>query len=276
MYFPYIFGDLNLMSGAHDDPSVTALGGPNGDPTRPIVQSHWKLLDPGGSALLDEPTFPLVHHELFVDRDVPLWNPDAAFGTPLAAAMQQQPFYPLGAVVMAAPSPITFAAYLMLRLFVAGFATYLFLRFFVGFVPALGGGVAFMLNGYFVKYGTMPHLSVETLTGALFLGVEYVLRARKTLVRRAVPGNRRVVRLPRGHARVVARHDRFRDALRGVPYRQRSRVSGCVARALPRSGACARVRLRVRRVSHLAVPRARRQLVEHSRAGQERRRVPGL
>ncbi|MBD5655158.1 MAG: hypothetical protein IAI50_08235, partial [Candidatus Eremiobacteraeota bacterium] len=179
LFFPYIWGNMNLMNGANDDPSVTELGGPNGNPKRPVDQLRWKLLDANGSGLIDEPTFPLVHHQLFVEHDVPLWNPDMAFGMPLAAAMQEQPFYPLTSVVMLAPSPTTFAIYIALRLFVAGFATYVFLRFFVGFLPALGGGIAFMLNGYFIKYGTMPHLSVETLTGALFLGVELVLRRRR-------------------------------------------------------------------------------------------------
>ena len=179
MFFPYVWGDLDLMTGANDSPSVTSLGGPNGDPHHPVNQMHWKMLDANGSGTLDEPTFPLVHHEIFHDGDVPLWNPDAAFGTPLAAAMQQQPFYPLTAVVMLAPGPSNFAFYIILRLFVAGFATYLFLRFFIGFLPALGGAIAFMLNGYFIKYLTMPHLSVETLTGALFLGVEYVLLRRR-------------------------------------------------------------------------------------------------
>jgi hypothetical protein len=179
MFFPYIWGNLNLMSSANDVPSVTALGGPNGDPNHPIDQTHWKMLDENGSGLIDEPTFALVHHELFGEHDIPLWNPDVAFGAPLAAEMQQQPFYPLTAIVIAAPGPSIFAAYIALRFFVAGFTTYLFLRCFVGFWPALGGGIAYMLNGYFIKYGTMPHLSVETLTGALFFGVELVLRRRK-------------------------------------------------------------------------------------------------
>ncbi|MBD5654710.1 MAG: hypothetical protein IAI50_05965, partial [Candidatus Eremiobacteraeota bacterium] len=179
LFFPYIWGNMNLMNGANDVSSVTALGGPNGNPERPVNQSHWKLLDANGSGRIDEPTFALAHHELFVEHEVPLWNPDMAFGMPLAAAMQEQPFYPLTSVVVLAPGPTTFATYIALRFFLAGFATYLFLRFFVCFLPALGGGIAFMLNGYFVLYGTMPHLSVETLTGALFLGVELVLRRRR-------------------------------------------------------------------------------------------------
>lgn len=179
LFFPYLWGNMSLLSAAHDIPSVTNLGGPGGDPARPFSQDKWKLLDPNGSGSIAEPSFALVHRELFRDRVPPLWNPDAGFGKPLAAEMQQQPFFPLAAMVALRPGPTLFALYIVLRLFLAGFATYLFARCFVGFAPALAAGIAFMLSGYFIHYVTMPHLSVETLTPALFLGVEWIVRDRR-------------------------------------------------------------------------------------------------
>jgi hypothetical protein len=185
LFFPYLWGNMSLLSAAHDVPSVTNLGGPGGDPARPFSQEKWKLLDPNGSGSIAEPSFALVHRELFRDRVLPLWNPDAGFGKPLAAEMQQQPFFPLNALVALRPGPTIFALYILLRLFVAGFATYLFVRCFVGFAPALAAAIAFMLSGYFIHYLTMPHLSVETLTPALFLGVEWIVRDRRRAL--AVP-----------------------------------------------------------------------------------------
>ena len=57
-----------------------------------------------------------------------------------------------------------------------GLCTYLYLRLFLPFVPALAGGIACMLSGYYILFFNMPHLSVDILVPALFLATERLLR----------------------------------------------------------------------------------------------------
>jgi hypothetical protein len=173
-FFPFLWGGKSLMSASRDIPSIYPNGAAGGaPPTR-----TWKLLDPYGSGALGEPNFALEHRQYFDEHRLPLWNPDVALGAPQAAAMQQQPFYPLAVPMALAPSPRAYAWYLAARFFVAGFFCFLFLRYFVAFHPALAGAVAFMLTGYFIMYCSQTHLSVEVLLGAAFYATESLLRKR--------------------------------------------------------------------------------------------------
>jgi hypothetical protein len=161
------------MSSAHDVPSVTPSGASD---LPPQDATNWKLADPDGGGAISEPNFALEHDQLFNERALPLWNPYMGFGVPESAAMQQQSFNPLIAPIVAAPNPWTYSWYIVLRLFIAGFATYLFLRLFSGWFAAVISGIVFMLNGYFILYATMPHLSVEVLIPVLMLASERCLR----------------------------------------------------------------------------------------------------
>ncbi|HOV80010.1 MAG TPA: YfhO family protein, partial [Bacillota bacterium] len=110
------------------------------------------------------------------EKAVPLWNPYSAFGTPLAADMISQPFYPPSALLSLHPSMQAYDLFIIFRLFPAGFFTYLFLRLFVNRASSLFGSISFMFTGYFIVYLNMQHLSVEVLLPAVFYFFEIMLR----------------------------------------------------------------------------------------------------
>ncbi len=160
------------MASAQDAPSIVHDGAVAGQP----ADSHFsKVADPGGAAWQIEPWFAFIRNQ-YRDGAVPLWDPYQAYGEPLAANMQSQPFYPLTLALSLHLTPRTYNFFILLRLFVAGIFTYFYLRMFVSFMPAIAGGIASMLTGYYIIYVTMPHLSVEILTPAVLLAGEYLLR----------------------------------------------------------------------------------------------------
>ncbi|MBD5654165.1 MAG: hypothetical protein IAI50_03165 [Candidatus Eremiobacteraeota bacterium] len=135
-----------------------------------------RVLDPGAAAWQTEPEFTLERWLLLHEKAPPLWNPYAAFGTPLAANMQSQPYSPFAWVRFALPSPRGYSVFIMLRLYVAGLCAFLFLRQFVGVLPALVGGTSYMYAGYFWLFVTMPELSTEVLLPGVLYAFERLLR----------------------------------------------------------------------------------------------------
>ena len=97
------------------------------------------------------------------EKQFPLWNPYNAYGTPFAAAMQPQPFFPLTALLSLHPTPWTYNIFIIARLLLAGILTFLFARLFLDYAAAVFASIAFMLNGYFIVFLGMPHLSVDVL-----------------------------------------------------------------------------------------------------------------
>jgi hypothetical protein len=174
-FFPCIWGHETLLASSKDAASVMPDGAWAGPPS-PLGFS--KTLDNGGPAFVTEPLFALSHYEYLHEHALPLWNPYQGYGAPLFANQQSQPFYPLTLAVLVHVSPRTYNWYLLARLFVAGICSYLFLRFFLGFWPALAGGVASMLAGYYLLFISMPQLSVDVLVPASLLAAEYLLRKR--------------------------------------------------------------------------------------------------
>lgn len=171
-FFPFLWGKKTLFFSSIDAPSVLATGafGARGKTT--VVKS----LDPGSAAWQFEPSLALTHKEYFIEKNAPLWDPYRAFGTPLAASMQAQPFYPLTFLLSIHPSPRLHAIFLIARLFLAGWFGYLFFRLFLTFFPSLAGAITLMLSGYYILYLPIAHLSVDVLVGAAFYGVERLLR----------------------------------------------------------------------------------------------------
>ncbi len=172
-FFPCIWGKRTLLESAQGVASILPGGAWGG---RHAEIQFQNVLDAGGSAWLSEPLTELVHSDYIKEKSIPLWNPYQAYGAPLAANMQSQPFYPLTIALSLDLKPKTYNLFILLRLFVAGFCAYLYLRLFVSFLAALAGGVSSMLAGYYLLYSTMPHLSVEVLLPAGLLSAEYLLR----------------------------------------------------------------------------------------------------
>ena len=123
---------------------------------------------------------PLLRHQYLAEKQLPLWNPYQAYGAPLAANMQSQPFNPLFVLFALDPGPRTYNLFVLCRFLTTGLFAYLYLRLFLPFAPSLAGGLAFMLSGYNVLFFNMPHLSVDVLLPAFLYGIERLLRQQST------------------------------------------------------------------------------------------------
>jgi hypothetical protein len=169
-----------MLESARGQPTVLPQGAWAG---KPLAVPFPKMLDTGAVAWQTEAYLGLIREEYLKEHTVPLWNPYQAYGTPLAANMHSQPFYPLTMALVLRLNPHTYNWFIFLRLFIAGFCAYLYIRFFVSFLPAVAGGITSMLGGYYVLFCTMPHISVECLLPPGLLAAEYFLRQRtyKTL-----------------------------------------------------------------------------------------------
>jgi hypothetical protein len=174
-FLPCIWGNKSLLASAQDAPSVMPTGAWAGTPA--AIQFP-KTLDSGGGGLASEPWLALERYQYFHERVAPLWNPYQAYGRPLAANQQSQPFYPLTLALLLHVGPRSYNWFILSRLFVAGILSYLYLRFFVSFWPAVAGGITSMLAGYYVLFINMPQLSVEVLLPASLFSAEYLLRKR--------------------------------------------------------------------------------------------------
>lgn len=174
LFFPCIWGHKSLLKSAELCASVLPTGAWAGKP----VPVRWSQThDAAAAAWFFEPSLALTGYEYKKEHTLPLWNPYQAYGTPFAANMQSQPFYPLTVLLSLDLTPRTYNLYLLARLFIAGLFAYFFLRLFVSFVPAIAGGTAMMLAGYYVLFIDMPHLSVEILTPVALYTAELLLRS---------------------------------------------------------------------------------------------------
>jgi hypothetical protein len=177
-FFPFIWGNKTLLAGSR---GITASILPNGafygGSQGPAIS---RGNDMGAAGWLPDPDAALVHHQYFREKHLPLWNPYISYGTPLAANMQSQPFYPLFDLFALDPGPRLYNFFILARFLLLGLCTYLYLRLFLPFVPSIAGGIACMLSGYYILFYNMPHLSVEILIPALFLATERLFREQST------------------------------------------------------------------------------------------------
>src|SRR5579872_1005042 len=152
-FFPVIWRDKTLMMSVRDAGSLFLEGTGNQD----APQAQWgRSLDAGGPAWYLEPLLKVEHEQFVEERRLPLWNPYSAYGAPLAAAMQAQPYYPLTALLACHPTAKTYDLFILARLFIAGLFTFLFVRLFLNFFPALFSAVTFMFSGYLILFLNMP------------------------------------------------------------------------------------------------------------------------
>jgi hypothetical protein len=172
-FYPCIWKHKTFMASARDAASIMPDGAWAGTH---VGLPFPKTLDEGVPGYMTEPWFKLLGYQYRQEKNAPLWNPYQAFGMPLAANMESQPFYPLTMALSLHLTPKTYNLYILLRLLVAGICMYLYLRFFVSFLPALAGGIIAMLAGYYVLFLTMQQLSVEVLLPAGLLAGECLLR----------------------------------------------------------------------------------------------------
>jgi hypothetical protein len=176
-FFPFIWEDKTLLAGSRGVPSVMPDGALYGGSQGPAI---YRGNDMGASAWVMEAYAPLVRHQLFAEKNPPLWNPYQAYGAPFAANMQSQPFNPLYVLFALRPGPRAYNLFILCRFLIAGLCAYLYLRLFLSFAPSLAGGLVCMLSGYNILFFNMPHMSVEVLLPALFLAIERLLRQQNT------------------------------------------------------------------------------------------------
>jgi hypothetical protein len=173
LFFPYVWGGRTLLTSSRDAASILPAGAFGTDSS---YYGAARFIDAGASAWQFEPHAKVLQREYLGERNIPLWDPWVAFGTPFAAAMLPQPFYPLSVLAAVHPGPKVFNLFLLARLFLAGIFAYLYLRLFLPFVPSLAGGIAFMLSGYFILYMNIDHLGVDVLVAAVFWSFERLVR----------------------------------------------------------------------------------------------------
>jgi hypothetical protein len=174
VFLPYVGGWKTLMLGVWDAPSIVDSGAYDPSPRTGLRLD--RTPDPGAPAWVTEPWLKLISHLLWTEHSLPLWNPYSGYGTPLAAAMQPQPFYPLTIVASLHVNAWTYNLFMLARLFVAGALMFLFARQFLDELASLVSAITFMLTGYFVLYLNMPHVSVEVLAPGLLFTLELLLR----------------------------------------------------------------------------------------------------
>src|SRR5262249_43451325 len=112
--------------------------------------------DPGAPGWTIEPWFKLISLQYWDEFSLPLWNPYNAFGAPLAASAQAQPFFPLVIFLSLYVTTWTFSLFILARLLLGGMLAYLFARQFLSSLPSLIAAISFMLSGYFINYLNMP------------------------------------------------------------------------------------------------------------------------
>lgn len=174
-FAPVVLGQRHLMLSAWDAPSITNSGVYDPVP-RPPGPRVARTTDPGAPAWTIEPWFKLISEQYWGEFSLPLWNPYNAFGMPLAASAQPQPFFPLATLLSLHVTAWTYSLFIIARLLLGGLLMYFFARQFLGFLPSLFAAITFTLSGHFILFLNMPHLSVEVLGPGLLLAFEVLAR----------------------------------------------------------------------------------------------------
>lgn len=169
-FAPFLFGDASLMESTSEGSSIYATGAVAGQ------SAHAMRVVDNASAFVTEPWLALEHRIIVQEHRLPLWDSYDGYGTPFAAAMQPQPYYPLTTLLAMHPSPRGFSWWIVARLFVCGWFAALYLRLFADRWSALAAGVACSLTGYFLAYLNMPHVSVEVMLPMLLWATELLCR----------------------------------------------------------------------------------------------------
>src|ERR1051325_4454877 len=97
-FAPVVFGQRHLMLAGWDVPSILDGGAYDPVPRDAGIRTV-RTPDPWAPAWQTEPWFKLISEQYWREFNLPLWNPYNAFGTPLLASGQPQPFFPLTALL---------------------------------------------------------------------------------------------------------------------------------------------------------------------------------
>lgn len=158
------------LSPATYSPGVTD-GGPWNYTGRRIAQ--YPMLDAWAASLPDLPMDQIVL-QYIRNFDLPLWNPYAGAGTPLAADSTTSVYTPIK-IIEYLPVPYSYDLYILSRIWIAGLLTYLFLRKLnLCQAASLSGAVFYMLSGAFTWYPDPVWVNVSMYAPLLLYGVESI------------------------------------------------------------------------------------------------------
>jgi len=115
--------------------------------------------------------------DLILNGTIPLWNSHAGIGAPLAAESTFHIFSPYNLGFFLPPS--LWDIPILIGVWLAGFFTFLFLRSLnLKFVPAITGGIFFMLSGSITWYLTNPNFLVVIITPLILYSLEKIIQNR--------------------------------------------------------------------------------------------------
>lgn len=115
--------------------------------------------------------------DLILNGTIPLWNSHAGIGAPLAAESTFHIFSPYNLGFFLPPS--LWDIPILIGVWLAGFFTFLFLRSLnLKFVPAVTGGIFFMLSGSITWYLTNPNFLVVIITPLILYSLEKIIQNR--------------------------------------------------------------------------------------------------
>lgn len=170
LYLPVIFGGRSLQPSLFYTHGVTEKG-PYGYPGRRIVNTFNIEMT---QAYYVWPINKLVG-SLYLNGELPLWNPYQAAGIPLAAQYSTRVFFPYQIIEDVCPV-WSWDYFILGRLLVAGFFTYLFLRLLALCKPAAFlGGATYMFAGPMTWYINKEDIA----NGAMMLPVLLYLLERQ-------------------------------------------------------------------------------------------------
>ncbi len=139
-------------------------------PARPVVR------DAAAVPWIFAPATEVVHRA-YAAGELPLWNPYAGLGAPLAGSFQPAVFGPFAAPVHAHPTQHVRDLVALLRLLVGGLGCFALLRALGLSAPAsFASATGYLLSSMFVYWITHVAMSVECLAPWLLLGVLALVR----------------------------------------------------------------------------------------------------
>ncbi|MBU6150891.1 MAG: YfhO family protein, partial [Chloroflexi bacterium] len=187
-FLPTVLAGVPVASGEHlrkIDRILAAAPVPAAQPISLLEEASAFFRHPMMQASVYDPAFywidlpnDVLQADAFRHGELPLWNPYSGLGTPLLATGQTAAFFPLKLIVYLTSVASGYSAFLIARLWVAGFATYGFARSAgVQHTGALLAATGYALSGFVVTHFHNVESSPATMLPLAFWAVERVIRA---------------------------------------------------------------------------------------------------
>lgn len=195
LFWPLFFGRIPL-------PAEVVTNFPLWDSWRPGATVHLRHAEMGDLVVFEYPVRKLVHEFLRSGR-LPLWNPGAFAGVPLAADSASAVFYPPFLLGTLLPLKSLWAVAFPFRMIVAFLlAALLSRRLGASTGGAVVSGAVFSLSGFLVSWQGWCHSDSAIYLPLCFLAVE-AIRTRPTLLRIVLAALAFPLPILAGHAEIA-------------------------------------------------------------------------